>query len=112
MSNTNVEQMYLTKMSAGQPGSPEGDAIIEQRHTRGEIICHAEELLAKQLGQDLATYAKLEEVGTRGNVGEETIYGYVDPAGKKVDFTEDMKFKAAIAVLNLNGHFFAATPVN
>lgn len=115
MSNTNeaiAAQMYLTKMSAGQHGSPEGDAIIEQRHTRGEIISHAEELLAKQLGQDLATYASLEEVGMRGNVGENTVYGYVDTAGNKIDFTEEMKFKAAIAVLNLNGHFFEATPIN
>jgi hypothetical protein len=112
MSNTNVEQMYQTKMSSSSRSNPEGNKIIEQRHTRSEIISHAEELLAKELGQDLATYAKLEQVGTRGNVGEDTVYGYVDPVGKKVDFTDDMKFKAAIAVLNLNGHFFEATPVN
>ena len=114
MTNTNeatVEKMYKTKMSSSSLASSEGNEIIEQQHTRSEIIFHAEELLAKELSQDLATFAKLEEVGTRSNVGEDTIYGYVNAAGKKVDFTEDMKFKAAIAVLNLNGHFFEATPI-
>jgi hypothetical protein len=92
--------------------TPEGDKIIEQQHTRREIISRAEELLAKQLGQDLATYAKLEEVGMRGRAGEDTVYGYVDTSGKKVDFSETLKLKAAIAVLNTNGHFFEATPIN
>ena len=108
----NVDKMYKTRMSTGEQGSAEGDQIIEQRHTHSEIISRAEGILSKELGQDLATYAELEEVGTRGNVGESTIYGYVDAAGKKVDFTDEMKFKAAIAVLNLHGHFFEATPVN
>jgi hypothetical protein len=115
MTNTNealVEKMYKTKMSSSSQGNPEGNKIIEQQHTRSEIISHAEELLAKELSQNLATYAELEEVGTRGRVGEDTVYGYVDTSGKKVEFTEEMKLKAAIAVLNLNGHFFEATPVS
>jgi hypothetical protein len=107
-----METLYVTKMSAGRLGTPEGDKIIEQQHTRREIISRAEELLAKQLGQDLATYAKLEEVGMRGRAGEDTVYGYVDTSGKKVDFSETLKLKAAIAVLNTNGHFFEATPIN
>ena len=114
MSNANEVQagkIYLTKSSRGQQGSPEGNKIIEQRHTHGEIISHAEELLAKELSQDLASYANLEEVGTRGGVGESTIYGYVDKTGNKVEFTPELKFKAAIAVLNLHGHFFEATPI-
>ena len=107
-----VETIYVTKMSAGKLGTPSGDKIIEQRHTRREIISRAEEVLAKELGQDLATYAELEEVGMRGRAGEDTVYGYVDTSGKKADFTETLKLKAAIAVLNLNGHFFEATPSN
>lgn len=107
-----METTYITRMSSGQQGSPGGDKIIEQRHTRREIISRAEELLAKELAQDLAAYAELEEVGTRGKVGEDTVYGYVDTSGNKVDFTEELKLKAAIAVLNHNGHFFEATPIN
>jgi hypothetical protein len=107
-----MDQVYLTRMSAGRPGTPEGDKIIEQRHTRSEIISRAEELLHKQLGQDLADYADLEEVGMRGKAGETTLYGYVDKGGNKVDFTETRKLKAAIAVLNVNGHFFEATPID
>jgi hypothetical protein len=107
-----METTYLTKMSAGKLDSPTGSKIIEQRHTRSEIISRAEELLTKELGQELATYAELEEVGIRGRVGEDTVYGYVDASGNKVDFTEDLKFKAAIAVLNVNGHFFEATPIS
>jgi hypothetical protein len=107
-----METTYLTKMSAGKLDSPKGGKIIEQRHTRGEIISRAEELLSKELGQELATYAELEEVGIRGKVGEDTVYGYVDVSGNRVDFTEDLKLKAAIAVLNVNGHFFEATPIS
>lgn len=107
-----MEKLYVTKMNAGRPGTPEGDKIIEQRHTRGEIISRAEELLKKQLGQDLSDYADLEEVGIRGKVGETTMYGYVDKSGNRVDFTETRKLQAAIAVLNVNGHFFEARPVD
>jgi hypothetical protein len=105
-----METTYLTKMSTGKQGSP-GNQIIERRHTRHEIISRAKELLAKELGQDLATYAELEEVGMRGRTGENTVYGYVDTSGKKIEFTETLKLKAAIAVLNLNGHFFEVTPM-
>jgi hypothetical protein len=109
---TSAEQIYTTKMSAGQMSSPTGSKISEQRHTRSEIISRAEEVLAKELSQNLATYADLEEKATRNTVGEDTVWGYVNKAGNKVDFTEEMKLKAAIAVLNLNGHLFEATPIN
>ncbi|MGC2166646.1 MAG: hypothetical protein WA632_11620 [Gallionella sp.] len=74
---------YLTSMNADSPGTPNGDNIIEQRHTRGEIISRAEELLKKQLVQDLADYADLEKVGIRGKVGETTMYGDVDQSGSR-----------------------------
>ena len=108
-----METMYLTRMSAGKLGTPFGDRIIEQHHTVSEIISRAEEVLAKELGQDLAGYAELEEVCTRGNVGEDTVWGYVDKSsGNHVDFTETRKLKAAIAVLSVNGHYFDATPIS
>ncbi len=102
-----METTYLTRMSTGKQGSP-GNRIIEQQHTRHKIISRAQELPAKELGQDLAAYAELEEVGMHGRIGEDTVYGHVDTSGKKIDFTETLKFKAA---LNLNGHFFEATPM-
>jgi hypothetical protein len=98
-------------MSAGKLGTPSGDRIIEQHHTGSEIISRAQEVLAKELGQDLADYAGLEEVCAR-SVGEATVWGYVDQSGKNVNFTEDLKLKAAIAVLSVNGHYFDATPIN
>lgn len=106
-----MELTYLTKMSVGRMGSPSGKKIVEEQHTRSEIISLAEELLAKELSQDLATYAGLEEVAKR-RVGEDTVYGFVDASGKNVDFTEDLKLRAAIAVLNVNGHFFEASPIH
>lgn len=113
MTNTiQVEQMYKTRMSAGQMSSPAGSEISEQRHTRSEIISRAEEVLAKELGGDLATYAELEEKAKRGTADEATVWGYVNKAGDPVDFTEEIKLKAAITVLNLNDHLFEATPVN
>jgi hypothetical protein len=113
MLNANTaEQMYKTRMSVGQMSSPAGSEIIEERHTRSEIISRAEEVLAKELGGDLATYAQLEEKATRGTADEDTLWGYVNKSGDKVDFTEEIKLKAAIAVLNLNGHLFEATPLN
>jgi hypothetical protein len=113
MTNTNaVEQMYKTRMSAGQMSSETGSKISEQRHTRSEIISRAEEVLAKELSQNLATFADLEEKATRDTVGEDTVWGYVNKAGNKVEFTEELKLKAAITVLNLNGHLFEATPIN
>lgn len=113
MTNANpAEQIYITRMSAGQMSSASGSKISEQRHTRGEIISRAEEVLAKELSQDLATYANLEEKATRSAVGEDTVWGYVNKTGDKVEFTEELKLKAAIAVLNSNGHLFEATPIN
>ena len=113
MTNTSpAGQMYKTRMSAGQMSSATGSEISEQRHTRSEIISRAEEVLAKELGGDLATYAELEGKAKRGTVGEDTVWGYVNKTGDKVDFTEELKLKAAIAVLNLNGHLFEATLIN
>lgn len=100
--------IYLTKMGTGDLAK---GGVKEQFHTGEEIISHAEELLAKELGQDLAFYAGLEEVVVRREVGEDTVYGYVDKSGNQVNFTEDMKLKAAVAVHNVNGHFFEATPI-
>jgi hypothetical protein len=105
-----MEKVYLTKMSVGKMVGP-NTKVTEGRHTTSEIISHAEETLAKVLDQDLAEYAGLEEVCTR-RVGEDTVWGYVDTSGKHVEFTEDLKLKAAIAVFNVNGHFFEATPIN
>jgi hypothetical protein len=107
-----METTYVTKMSAGKMSSPTGSKIIEQRHTGSEIISRAEEVLAKELGQDLADYAELEEVCSRRAVGENTVWSYVDKTGNNVDFNETRKLKAAIAVLNVNGHYFEATPVS
>jgi hypothetical protein len=36
-----METTYLTKMSAGKLDSPTGGKIIEQHHTRSEIISRA-----------------------------------------------------------------------
>jgi hypothetical protein len=105
-----METIYKTRKSVGKMSSPTGSNIIEQVHTRSEIISHAEEALAKALGQDLADYAELDEVCTR-KAGEDTVWGYVDKSGNKVEFTEDLKLKAAVAVFNINDHFFEATPI-
>jgi hypothetical protein len=104
-----MEKMYLTKMSVGKVTSP-NSKIVEERHTLSEIISHAEEAAVKFLDQDLATYAGLEEVCIR-KPGEDTVWGYVDTTGNRVEFTEDLKLKAAIAVFNVNDHFFEATPI-
>lgn len=106
-----METTYITRMSAGQMSSPTGSKIIEQRHTGSEIISRAEEVLAKELCQDLAEYAGLEEVCSR-HVGENTVWGYVDKSGSHVEFTEDLKLKAAVAVLSVNDHYFEATPIS
>ncbi len=106
-----METTYLTKMSIGSRNGSEGERILVEQHTGSEIISRAEEVIAKEVGQDLAAYAGLEEAATRGKVGEDTVWGYVDKFGNKVDFNEDMKLRAAIAVLRLNGHTFEATPI-
>ena len=64
MTNTNegiVEKKYKTKMSSSSQGSTGGNKIIEQQHTHSEIISHADELLAKELSQSLATLAELKD---------------------------------------------------
>ena len=104
-----MEKMYLTRRSLGKVTSP-NSKIVEGRHTLSEIISHAEEAAVKYLDQDFASYAGLDEVCTR-KAGEDTVWGYVDQSGNKVEFTEDLKLKAAIAVLNVNDHFFEATPI-
>lgn len=106
-----MEKMYLTRMSVGKMNPDGGGKIVEERHSLSEIISHAEEAAVKFLDQDLATYAGLEEVCTR-NPGEDTVWGYVDQTGNKVEFTDALKLKAAIAVFNVNNHFFEATPID
>ena len=105
-----MEKIYKTRMSAGKCDNPEEAKIIEQTHTQSEIISRAKELLLKELGLDLCTFAGLEEAAVRESDGD-SVY-YVDKSGNQVEFTEEMQFDAAIAVLNLNGHFFEAIPVN
>jgi len=83
---------------------------IEELHTADEIIHHAKELLAKQMGLDLHSFAGLEEMEVREADGD-SIY-FVDDSGKRVEFTEELQLKAAIAVLNSNeNYFFEATPM-
>lgn len=106
-----METTYLTKMSSGSRRGPQGEKIIVEQHTSSEIISRAEEVIAKEVGQDLAAYAGLEEAAIRRSVGEDTVWGYVDKFGNRVDFNDDMKLRAAIAVLRLNGHTFEATPI-
>ncbi len=72
-----INHVYLTRMNAGTPGKPDGDKIFEQRHTRGDIISRAEQLLTKQLRQEVGDYAALEEVKKRGKVGATTTYDYI-----------------------------------
>lgn len=109
MLNTNaatVEKNYTVKFSHGKDGE-----VIEESntHTRSEIIDRAMEVAAKEMGQDLACFADLE-VKLENDGGSDTAY-YVDQSGKKVDFTKEMQFKAALAVLNLHENYFEATPV-
>jgi len=102
-----MASMYKTKMSSGNAGNP--NEWTEETHTRDEIIHYAEEVLAKQMGLDLCSFAGLEEAEIREDDGDRVYY--VDQSGNSVEFTEEMKFKAAIAVLNSNGHIFEATPM-
>ncbi len=104
-----MEKMYKTRMN--NPEKP--GEILEQQHTRSEIIDRAETVISHMsLEGGLALLAGLEEVGKPGAVGESTIYGYVDNSGKSVDFTEAMKLKTAIALLNSKGNYFEATPID
>ncbi|HEX5336989.1 MAG TPA: hypothetical protein VFW53_00975 [Gallionella sp.] len=101
--------MYNTKMSSGSTENIGEGETVEQMHTRDEIISHAKEVLAEQMGLDLCSFVGLEEVAVRGEDGD-TVY-YVDQSGRTVPFTEELQFQAAIAVLNSNGHYFEAKPV-
>jgi hypothetical protein len=100
-----IEKRYTVMMSSGD------DALQteEHTHTESEIINRAETILAKQMGQDLASFANLQ-VNLK-NIGESDIAYYVDKSGQTVDFTKAMQFKAAIAVLNSQDQHFTATPV-
>jgi len=102
--------MYKTTMSANSSNYPPPDGRnIEQMHTSDEIIRHATEILAQQMGLDLCSFVGLEEMLDRHDDGD-TVY-YIDKSGKRTAFTEELQLEAAIAVLNSNGHYFAATPV-
>lgn len=102
--------MYKTTMSANSSNYPPPDGSnIEQMHTSDEIIHHATEILAQQIGLDLCSFVGLEEMLDHNDDGD-TVY-YVDKSGKRTAFTEELQLKAAIAVLNSNGHSFTATPV-
>lgn len=111
MSNTNQgtsEKMYKTRMSAVSMDSYEKGEIIEETHSRSEIIQRAKETQIRNIGLDFCSFAGLEEVI---EPGDDKVY-YVDKTGKRVEFTEEMQFKAAIAVLNAQGHYFEATLMN
>jgi len=102
--------MYKTTMSANSSRHPPPNGEnIEQMHTSDEIIHHANEILAQQMGLDLCSFVGLEEMLEPDDNGDK-IY-YVDKSGNRVAFTEELQLEAAIAVLNTNGHYFAATPI-
>lgn len=101
-----MDTIYKIKMSSG---NPEKGEVIEETHTRSEIIHHAQEVLAEQMGLDLCSFAGLEEAEVREDDGDR-IY-YVDKSGNPVEFTEDLQFNAAVAVLNSHGHYFEARPM-
>ncbi len=104
-----MQTVFSTKMS------PSGSQLhagkyIEETHTGDEIIHHANEILTQQLGLELCSFVGLESRLVPGDDGDEVIF--VDQSGKQVAFTEDLQLKAAIAVLNTNGHYFEATPLH
>jgi hypothetical protein len=102
---TTTEKNYTVKMSSGdEPLKTEA-----QTRTQSEIIDRAKEVLAKEMSQDLASFANLE-VNLK-NKGESDMAYYVDKSGKTVDFTKEMQFKAALAVLNSQDQHFEATLV-
>lgn len=88
---------------------PNAGEKIEALHTVEEIIRHANEVLAQQMGLDLHTFAGLDEVYVRDHDGDR-IY-YVDESGRRVLFSEKLQLQAAIAVLNSHGQFFEARPI-
>jgi hypothetical protein len=113
MSNTDqgtAEKMYKTKMGAVNMESHEKGEVIEEMHSRSEIVERAKETQIRNIGLDFCSFAGLEEAIEPGDNGDKVYY--VDKTGKRVEFTEEMQFKAAIAVLNAQGHYFEATPMN
>lgn len=110
MSNELSEKMYKTKMSAVDMESHEKGEIIEETHSRSEIIERAKETQVRNMGLDFCSFAGLKEVTEPGDGGDKAFY--VDKTGKRVEFTEEKQFNAAIAVLNAQGHYFEATPMN
>ena len=102
-----MEIIYKTKMNSGI--NDEEGAFTEETHTRSEIINHAQEVLAEQMGLDLCSFVGLEEAEVREDDGDRVYY--VDKSGNPVEFTEELQFNAAVAVLNSNGHYFEAQPM-
>jgi hypothetical protein len=100
-----ADKNYRVKMSSGN----EALKTEARTHTQSEIIDRAKEVLAKEMSQDLASFANLE-VNLK-NTGKSDIAYFVDRSGKTVDFTKEMQFKAAIAVLNSQDQHFEAIPV-
>lgn len=103
-----MDTLYKTKMSANSSNYPADNDIIEDTHTSSEIIHHANEVLAQQMGLELCSFVGLEERLLATDDGDMVIY--VDQAGNRVEFTEELQLKAAIAVLNTNKHYFEAIP--
>jgi len=104
-----MQTVFTTKMSPSSNQLNAGN-YIEETHTGDEIIHHADEILSQQLGLELCTFVGLESRLIPGEDGDEVIF--VDQSGKQVAFTEDLQLKAAIAVLNTNGHYFEANPLH
>lgn len=105
-----MEAMFNIKMSANSTNHPEMGGYVEETHSTSEIIHHAEEILAQQMGLELCTFVGLESKLIPGEDGDELIY--VDQSGRRAEFTEDLQLRAAIAVLNTNGHYFEAKPLH
>lgn len=100
-----AEKNYTVKMSSGN-----GPVKTEsQTHSQSEIIDRAIEVLAKELGQDLSDYADLEIKLVQEGDSDNSYY--VDKSGQTVQFTPEMQFKAAIAVLNSKEQHFEAIPI-
>lgn len=105
-----METVFATKMSPNSSGRPNIGGYIEETHTSSEIIHHADEVLTQQMGLELCSFVGLESRLMPGEDGDEVVF--VDQSGRRVAFTEDLQLKAAIAVLNTNGHYFEATPLH
>lgn len=105
-----MEIIFSTKMSPNSSSRPNVGGYIEETHTSSEIIHHADEILTQQLGLELCSFVGLESRLMPSADGDELVY--VDQSGRRVEFSKDLQLKAAIAVLNTNGHYFEATPLH